>query len=333
MIQLAIEAGKPRSAAAVLADLEAGEVPSGGPIIFRTGFEPLDRAIGGGLRGGDLILVGGGPGVGKTVATLQWARNLAREGKTTIFACYEHDHAALFARLLLSEIGDEREGSGEAPSAEVRELVRAIASGEQKMDDLAPGSDQVRKAADHVNEYAERLWLVRASGAHTGMRQLGELVGEHAVGESVLFVDYLQKVAIEGAPDEARRVTRITEGLKELALHHGIAVVAVVAGDRVGLNARRLRMHHLRGSSALAYEADAVVMLNDKYRAVSNVHTAYDPVRAETFKNQVIFTIEKNRDGPAPLELEFGKDFEHYRFIPSGNYVAERLVDDRFYSE
>ncbi len=333
MIQLATEVGKPRSMASVLEGIEAGEAPSAGPVSYSTGFDPLDRALDGGLRGQDLVLVGGGPGVGKTVASLQWARSLAEAGKTAIFASYEHDQASLFARLLLAEIGTIADESDLERSAEVRALVRAIATGDRTIDEVAPGSDLVRTAANRLSGYAGRLWLIRASSAHTGLRQLDEATEDHGAGEAILFVDYLQKVPVQGAPDEGRRVTRITEGLKEIALSRGIAVVAVVAGDRAGLNARRLRMHHLRGSSALAYEADVVVMLNDKFRAVSNVHTAYDSVRAETFKQQVVFTIEKNRDGPSPLDLEFQKDFEHYRFHPVGGYVAERLVDDRFYTE
>jgi len=330
MIELAVETGKPRSAASVLADIQAGDRAMTGPVIFQTGFSPFDRAIGGGLRGGDLVLVGGGPGVGKTITSLQWARNLADSGTPCVFACYEHDHASLLARLLLSEVGSRADG---VPRTEIRELVRSIAAGDRKLGESTPSGEVVRAAAGRLATYADNLWLVQASSAHTGIPRLEEIVRQYPAGEAVLFVDYLQKVSWQGASDESRRVAKITEGLKEVALRHGIPVVAVVAGDRVGLNARRLRMHHMRGSSALAYEADVVVMLNDKFRAVSNVHTAYDPVRAETFKSEVIFTIEKNRDGPAPVELEFRKDFGHYRFDPDGGYVSERLVDDQFYAE
>lgn len=78
-----------------------------------------------------------------------------------------------------------------------------------------------------------------------------------------------------------------------------VAVIAVVAADIHGLANRRLRLHNLRGSSALAYECDVAVILNDKSQAVSKVHLAYDPVRAATFKHQVVFTVEKNRGGQA----------------------------------
>ena len=79
--------------------------------------------------------------------------------------------------------------------------------------------------------------------------------------------------------------------------------------------------------------ADVIVLLNPKFDAVSKVHTAHDPVRAESFKHEVVFTIEKNRDGPAPIDLEFSKDFEHFRFEPTGGFVAERLIDERLYPE
>ncbi|MGH8875474.1 MAG: ATPase domain-containing protein [Acidimicrobiia bacterium] len=44
-----------------------------------TGFEVLDRVLGGGIRTRDLTLVGGQPGIGKTISTLQWARRAAVE--------------------------------------------------------------------------------------------------------------------------------------------------------------------------------------------------------------------------------------------------------------
>ncbi|MFA5787823.1 MAG: DnaB-like helicase C-terminal domain-containing protein, partial [Actinomycetota bacterium] len=84
--------------------LQAGSAAELIPIP--TGFEPLDRVLGGGLRPGELTLVGGIPGVGKTIATLQWARNIASQGRTTIFACYEHEEVDLLVRLLALEMGE-----------------------------------------------------------------------------------------------------------------------------------------------------------------------------------------------------------------------------------
>ena len=55
---------------------------------------------------------------------------------------------------------------------------------------------------------------------------------------------------------------------------------------------------------------------------------AYDPVRAETFHNFTVFTIEKNRGGPNLIDIEFRKDFLYYRFDPQGGIVAEKLIDE-----
>src|SRR5690349_5998770 len=75
-------------------------------IPFPTMFSPLDQVLAGGLRPGDMMLVGGTPGVGKTVCTLQWARNLALQGVPVVYVCYEHEESALLARLLALELGE-----------------------------------------------------------------------------------------------------------------------------------------------------------------------------------------------------------------------------------
>ena len=51
-----------------------------------TGMDPLDRMLGGGFRMGDLVLLGGRPGVGKTIIGLQWARSIARSGGIGVVA-------------------------------------------------------------------------------------------------------------------------------------------------------------------------------------------------------------------------------------------------------
>ena len=63
-------------------------------------------------------------------------------------------------------------------------------------------------------------------------------------------------------------------------------VLAVVAAEKAGLVAgKRLRVHHLRGSSALAYEADIVLIMNEKYDVVARHHLIYDVNNAEGYRN------------------------------------------------
>jgi replicative DNA helicase len=72
-------------------------------------------------------------------------------------------------------------------------------------------------------------------------------------------------------------------------------VVLLSAVDAEGMRASRLRLFHLRGSSAIAFESDVVVMMNSKEKAISKVHLTYDAVRARSFRNYVVFSVEKNR--------------------------------------
>lgn len=148
---------------------------------------------------------------------------------------------------------------------------------------------------------------------------------------TVVFIDYLQKVGCGGDDqlDPAVRTLRVAEALKEMALTHHVAVVAVVASDTRGLTARRLRLHHLRGADALAYEADVVISLNEKVDVVSRVHLAYDALLAEASRSWVVFAVDKHRSGPTGTTVEFRKDFGNGRFHPRGRWVAQLLVDER----
>jgi replicative DNA helicase len=327
----------PRSARDALWGLRSEDprVVAHRPSPISLGFDLLDRLLDGGLHVHDLMLLGGSPGVGKTIAALQMARHMAAEGRTAIYVSYEHDTPTMLGRLLAMELGSLSTPQLDPELDRLRRVVVDATSGYRSFDEVLRSEPLVAEAVERFETYADRLVLVRGSGAHTTLRELASVVaGIEEQDASVLFVDYLQKVAVHPEPaEEAEKITRVSEGLKDLALEHDLAVVALVAADWDGLRAGRTRLHHLRGSSALAYECDVAVLLNDKFRSVSKTHLAYDTVKAESFKHQVIFSLEKNRGGPAMVDIEYRKDFEHYRFVPEGRYVAERLVDDRLEAE
>ena len=291
-----------------------------------TGMDPLDRVLGGGIREGDLVLVGGRPGVGKTVVALQWARAVARSGGTAMVASYEHDEVTLLGRLVAMEIGMLELGPVDA---QVESLVTAALNGE-----WGPGTDAgrhplVRAAVAQMETYADNLVLLPASRLRLDLNQIELAFAESPAEHKMLVIDYVQKVPIAGASTswEAEGARLVAERMKELALATKGVVVAIAAVDESGLRARRVRLPHLRSAASLSYEADIAIMLNEKVLATSKVHLAYDLTRIEEFEKRIVFSIEKHRSGRSGMDLEFVKDFQRFRFVPEGGFVAETLVD------
>ena len=322
---------EPRTAAALLDQLTSG--PTSASIPLATGFEPLDEVLNGGLRPGELTLVGGKPGVGKTVATLQWARRMVLDGRTAVYVSYEHSQPEMIARLLAAELGQLARTQGVTEGAGVRAGVADFALGWRSLDDIPDPRGLLADAVACVSAYADRLWIVPASSS-TGVAELARLVGSHPVGTVALFVDHLHKVPLDtDVPGDGDRAHRLADAMKALALDHDLVGGAGAPATTGGLTAHRQRLHHLRGAEALAYEADLIVMLNEKVDVVSRLYLTHDPLAAERFRQEVVFSVEKHRSGPASIDLEFVKDFAHYRFEPTGRWVPERLVDDRIVLE
>ena len=300
-----------------------------------TGFSPLDTYLHGGVRVGELFLVGGAQGVGKSTWALQLARHVAAGGHgRVLYVCYEHSEEFLLERLIAMESALAGE---EAPVSvgDLRDLLAGnTRNGNQHggIGELLAELGHTRPVLERLAAYEERLFLVKA-GAMTTVEAIGSLAracpGE---GPLVVIVDYLQKVSVfPDPPSEEEQVRRSVEGLKELAMSQSVAVLAVVAADAEGVKAQRMRIHHLRGDTALAYEADVVLILNDKHRAVARHHVVYQPNVAEGFHGWVVFSLEKNRGGVDGIDFELRKRFAHACFDPAGGFLSEQLVDGRLY--
>jgi replicative DNA helicase len=150
----------------------------------------------------------------------------------------------------------------------------------------------------------------------------------------MVVVDYMQKVPMHPEPTtEAEKVTFVINGLKDIALSEQVAMIAIVAADKEGLKAQRLRNHHLRGSSAINYEADIILIINEKYHIVAKVNIEFNPYQAQRFRDWVIVTVEKNRGGQDNVDLEYEKHFEYSCFDPNGRTVQEKLIEERLYNE
>lgn len=319
-----------------------GDLSSFVPIP--TSFDPLDAAIGGGLQRGELVLLGGPQGIGKTITALQMARNIARfNNMYAFYLSYEHPEAHLMNRLICLESVNPPEMTT-TNGVRLKDLQDIIVSkrarkylgrdGTGSLRGILREHEKTSPALAQITEYADRLILLKASPAVTTLPNIRDMVSrlvQATNGNVVVFVDYLQKVAIypEKAQDENDKVTIIVEGLKDIALSLSVPVFAIVAADREGLKSKRLHLFHLRGSSALDYECDIAIIMNNKYKILSKDHVAFNPYQARQFREWVVFTIEKNRAGRAFIDVEFHLQAPYFCFDPHGQLVQQQLIDDK----
>ena len=303
--------------------------------VWPTGFDVLDANLQGGFRSGDLILIGGPQGMGKTTWVLQVARNVARQGRPVLYFCYEHDQTTMLVRLVALEAG--LIGGIEAPSINrIRSTFEASdglgRSLSQRLSDTSGGAE----ALEVVREYSDRLTVHRSSGSTTTLeviKQTVEAVTEKHGTPPFVCIDYLQKIPMPGVAEEEKTTDIVTQ-VKDMALDYGVPTLCVVASDKEGIQkGKRMRVNHMRGSSALAYEADTVLMLNNKYDVVARHHLVFDAGNVERYNHWAILSIEKNRSGLTGVDMEFPKRFEQSRFETRGRLVREKLVDERVFVE
>jgi len=330
----------PASLARVMSEVDE-RVARGESAAFRAlplGFDPLDDVLNGGMRPGELLIMGGPFGVGKTIFGLQVARNVVHQSpdNAAVYICYEHDRAHLMSRLLCLESVEQGARDAALTLRQIGEMATTT-DGKGLIGRLR-SVQRYRPMLDAIDAYADRLTLVKASGDRSTLEHLRLWVEEakaQGARHLLVVVDYLQKIPVgrDVLEQEVETTTHLAQGLKELAMSLGVHVVAIAASDRPGLQSKRMRLADLRGSSALQYEADIGLVFNNKFSIVSREHMVYNMSQADEMRNWVVVSIEKNRAGRNAVDIEFGLDAAHFRLASVGRFVRERLVDEKLVRE
>lgn len=300
------------------------------PRPVPTGFGLLDRFLSGGLRPGELCLLAGGQGVGKTALALQIARNVAAAGGPVVHVSYEQEADALTRRLIALESA-ALHGADGLTLRQVRDLLETSGS----PGTAAPGLDDLLHAAPGgpgtltaLRAYGDHLLMHAAvvapdPGGIDTLRALLVTAAARFGRPPLVVVDDLQKVV---AGDE--HAGQVAAGLRRTATELCAPVLAVAA-TRIPDDpaVRRPRIGHLRGPASLASEPDVVLMLTEKVDAVAARHLAYDTRSAGRFGDWVVLTVEKNRSGPSGFGLQLRKHLEAGRFWTDAEILQEDLAD------
>ena len=188
-----------------------------------------------------------------------------------------------------------------------------------------------------MDSYAERLLLVKASGDHSTLDEVRRWVEEAldagaGAGRLLVVVDYLQKIPVPRTTlePETEVTTYLTQGLKEMAMSLGIQVIAIAASDRLGLKAQA----HAPVRSARQLGA----AVRGRHRPDPEQQVRHPEPRAHglqrrqaqtPMRNWVVMSVEKNRAGRNAVDMEYQLDAAHFRMVPQGDFVRERLVDEK----
>jgi replicative DNA helicase len=175
---------------------------AGDPDTVPTGFDSLDRVLGGGLRRRDCTVIGGDVGSGKSALALAIGLRMATAGHTVVFVSGEMDEERLFERAL---------------AIEGRRTVDQLRRGQLPEDARA----SVGAAAVRLRDLPLVVYPIIG-------RSFDEVL-EPAWGHepAVLFVDYLQLLPPPArTQDVAEEAAHALRALKATALAHRVVVVA-----------------------------------------------------------------------------------------------------------
>ncbi|TPE53062.1 replicative DNA helicase [Amaricoccus solimangrovi] len=275
-----------------------------------TGVERLDEMLGG-FHAGELIVLGGRPGMGKSSLALSIATHAATCGHGVGFISLEMDAASLASRAI-----------SEATALQNRPVpysaVRRGTVSDREFDDF-------RGAAKDISELPISFTPPQCrdlESIYSSAKRMQKLFASRGTPLGLLVVDYVQLVRA-GRKTRFEEVTEISIALKSMALTLGVPVLALSQLNR-GVDNRddhRPMTSDLRESGQLEQDADVILFC---YRAehylarkstddmesieIQAHYAALDAVRG---KMEII--VDKQRNGDTGTVV--------VRFDPATNFV------------
>lgn len=248
---------------------ERKNIPEGGVSGVPSGFIDLDRATMG-WKPGQMIIVAGRPGMGKTTLAIDFARAASiKAGMSTVFFSLEMSRQELMEKMISAETNVEgnRLKLGDITDDEWEEIntFKKIVMESNLIFDDSP-----EITLSHIRSVCEK------------QRNRPE-------GLDVVFIDYLQLMS-SGRKTESRQqeVSEMSRGIKLLAKEMGVPIVILSQLNR-GSEQRSDKTplpSDLRESGSLEQDADIILLVHrPEY---------YDP---NDRPGQALLDIAKHRNG------------------------------------
>ena len=260
------------------------------PDFTPTGLAELDERLNGGMRGGELIVIGARPRMGKTALALTIADHVAGQRKPAGFFSMEMPKQQVYARQLSLR-----------SHIHLSRLKRAERLKDYDWPAITESVESIRKLPFYVTDSGNlniNQIRARARGLARRHGQLG-----------VLVVDYLGLMS--GTDPKQPRVYQLeeaTKGLKALAKELNVPVLLLAQVKR-GVEERADQMpmlSDLRDSGSIEQDADIVVFVHREFVAKNGL--------ADEWKYHAKLAVAKVRDGE-PGQVDVMYIGENTRFM------------------
>ena len=203
-----------------------------------TGFSKLDE-ITGGLEGGDVIVIGARPGVGKSAFTSQIILEMAKAGKRIGFYNLEMSEKQVYERLLRNQSG-----------IRLNRIRRAI----QLLGDE-------KERFESANQTLGKMDILISSGT----KSVSEIRNECRHQElDCIIIDYLQLVRADTRyQSRASEVGAISKAIKALAMELNVPIIALSQLNRTSemRETKEPTMGELREAGDIEQDASIIILL------------------------------------------------------------------------
>ena len=230
-----------KSLAEIVAENKASYFKEKEVAPLNIGFNKLDDLLGG-LEGGDMIVIGARPAVGKSALVTQITSNLANQGKRIGFYNLEMQNKQVYERFLVSESG--------IGLTRLRRAVRFLGDEKERFDK----ANEKLARADNI--------IITSAGAKT----VNDIKAESKhMNYDIIIIDYLQLLKADNTyrGNRTAEVGEISRAIKNLAMELNIPIIALSQLNRAseGRETKEPTMSELREAGNIEQDASVIMLL------------------------------------------------------------------------
>jgi replicative DNA helicase len=290
--------------------LHQQDIKSGKKQLVTTGFKAIDR-MNGGFSGGQLIVIGARPSVGKSALMNKIAFAIAKQEKPVGIISLEMNNTEIAARLASIQ-------SETSFGIIYRNLFQ-----DQREHEIF--YDRISKASQLP------IYVSDKTKVDTNEIKAKAIKLKHRKGLSCLIIDYLQLV--EGSTSKnynrEQEVAKISRGLKLMAMEMEIPVIVLCQLNRASTGRkgkdRYPQLSDLRESGAIEQDADVVMMLHRDWMAG---YEANPETGASTEFDADLLGVKWRNGAQFHLSLDFKPELMKFSEKHTASFVPVHIPKD-----